>query len=110
MTDFVAIARRGVVDCFSESQVSRIAVSAAIDNMVASLIDGMADDPAGNMYAQLAALAWIDGMRCSLCSAREPIDRTESKFWAGQADRATRRYSRIMQSFDHWRRRRGKTR
>ena len=102
-TDFVAIARRHLIDFLAgESQESIAALQRKMDELSAALQSQADDDPLARLFADAVTVAAIDHMRSLIASLRSIDETATANYWDRASDRTQRRFIRIAKAYEQY--------
>ncbi len=102
--DLLAVAREFVIEAIAgDSPANGSAVDAKIATMLRELDHGLATDALERMLTEIAAVAWLDAMTCSVQCTRAGQANKGADFWSIMATRSQKRWQEASKALEAYR-------
>ncbi|TWT51391.1 hypothetical protein Pla22_41690 [Rubripirellula amarantea] len=99
-TDMIAVTREYLVGFVSSaSSETSMLWQKRIDSDTSAILEDAGDDRLSRMFAEVAVLAWLDVMRCSLMPSLAGDDLKRSSYWGSVLRQSQKRWLKVSTAF-----------
>lgn len=100
VTDLLAIAQDQVIDALAgDDSATKVLLRERLKSDASEIDKLRGDDPLMRIFAEIVVLASLDAKRCQVMALRKDGELVSRKYWASAADRAMKRFERLVPAF-----------